>query len=772
MKTKKKKRQSFSAIEAKGKRLEALINLSRTVHDQDRQLPVPFNDFLYMATNDPKLVFRDIFQLFYDMVHYYIPEGIEEYPDMDDNIGFRDYDSTRLFIEDCDDPFLADRLFINRLMRLFDSFKQGTLKNHIFLFEGPPGSGKSTFLNNIINKLEDYTRLKAGSFFKTYWRLDVERLGGFKVLERKLQDMPSNSDSNEPATRTPIQIVNYPEKYLQFSCPRHDHPILQIPKSYRENFLDELISDEAFKDKLFNSREYEWVLKEIPCNICKSIYETLLNILEDPLEVFSMLSARRVRFNRQFGEGVSVFNPGDMIYHKPIANRTLENMINNIMRTDNVEFVYSTLAKTNNGVYALMDIKENNIQRLKNLHGIISDGVHKVELIEEHIKSLFLGLVNPEDKIHYAKVKSFQDRIININIPYIMDYNTEVSIYKNKFGDDIADHFLPRVLVNFAKIIISSRLDTNSVEIRKWLVNPEKYKKYLDQNLLLLKMDIYTGRIPSFLSEEDIKRFDKNTRKSVIGAAETEGFRGISGRQSLNIFNEFYKKYYRKDRPITMDDVQKYFTSDEPKLLAEVPSLFIDSLVDLYDWNVLQELKESIYYYNEEQIRDDILNYLYAINFEIGTTERSEYTGDEIDIDEEYFKNFEAMILGTTSSELQRKQFRSDEHKTYISQTLSREIRLDGKDITETEQYKKLFERYTRNLKENALAPYISNTNFRRAIVDYGTKQFNTYDNRLKRDIEYMIKHLMDDFGYTESGACQVALYVIDKDLPRKFMKS
>jgi len=56
------------------------------------------------------------------------------------------------------------------------------------------------------------------------------------------------------------------------------------------------------------------------------------------------------------------------------------------------------LALTNNGIYALMDIKDNNITRLLSLHGIISDGVHKVEHIEEKINTLFLGLVNPEDK--------------------------------------------------------------------------------------------------------------------------------------------------------------------------------------------------------------------------------------------------------------------------------------------------------------------------------------------------------------------------------------
>ncbi len=62
-------------------------------------------------------------------------------------------------------------------MKLSDKFKQGTQNNHIFLFEGPPGSGKSTFLNNILSKLEDYTKTSSGRMYEIHWKLDLEKLG-------------------------------------------------------------------------------------------------------------------------------------------------------------------------------------------------------------------------------------------------------------------------------------------------------------------------------------------------------------------------------------------------------------------------------------------------------------------------------------------------------------------------------------------------------------------------------------------------------------------
>lgn len=764
--------ESYRELEEKGKRLEALINLSKDMREKEQRLPIPFNEFLFMISQDPKFVLRDIFQLFYDMMHHYVPKGIEEYPESGESIGYLGYDMSQLFVENSDTPFFADRLFANRIMNLTDSFKSGSVWNHIFLFEGPPGSGKSTFLNNLLNKLEEYTHTDQGTIFKTYWRLDIERLGGFSKFQKQMQKVGDSVESSafqQQLKSFSNRYYKYPEKYLQFSCPRHDHPILQIPKEYRENFLNELIPDKDFKEKLFTRKEYEWVLKEIPCNICKSLFSSLLDVLGDPLEVFSMITARKAAFNRQFGEGISVFNPGDPLTNRPLNNPGLQEMINNLLRTDNVDFIYSPLAKTNNGVLALMDIKEHNIERLKSLHGIISDGVHKVDLIEEHIKSVFVGLVNPEDKHHFENVKSFQDRIITTCIPYILDYNTEVSIYKNKFGRSIEKHFLPRVLENFAKIIISSRMDIVSPALQKWLGKAEKYDKYLDRNKLLLKMDIYTGVIPDWLSDEDIKNFDKKIRKAIIKASENEGKKGISGRMSLNVFNTFFSKLQKGEKLVTMEMVSKFFSEKKEPPYNEIPDGFVDSLVDLYNYNVLQEVKEAIYYYNEEQIFTDIKNYLFAINYDIGETVKSDFTGDTLDITEDYFKNFEAMLLGTTSNETQRHSFRRETQTEYIKYTLAREMRVEGKSIEETKLFDNLFEKYQKNLKQNALAPYVENDNFRRAIVAFGSPSFENYDSRIKRDVNLLIKNLQSKFKYTAEGARQVSLYVLEKDLHKKY---
>lgn len=745
-------------LEQKGQRLERLMKEFLKDRLSERRNPISFNDFLYLAYKEPEKVFRNIFQIFHDMIHYYVPEGIDELKD-EESAGFLHYDMTNLFVKGCDNPFYADRLFANRIINLSTIFKKGTQNNQIYLFEGPPGSGKSTFLNNLLLKLEEYTKTDAGTTYKINWKLDLNRLRGKKKSKNKQILNLDNNDTDKSIDE---------ENYLEFSCPNHCNPILLIPKVYRKEFLKELIEDKNKLDCLLNDREYEWVLQDEVCGICSSIYKGLMDKLEDAMEVFSMVRAKKNYYNRQFGEGISVFNPGDEIKNFEIRHQKLEEKIREIIGTEHFRFQYSYLAKTNNGVLALMDIKEKNVGRLKDYHGIISDGIHKVELTEERIRTLFVGLVNPEDTVHYEEVMSFRDRIVTVNIPYVLDYMTEVEIYKEHFGTEITEKFLPGVLENFGKIIISTRLDTESKAIKKWLGEKNKYSNVIDKDYLLLKMEIYRGVIPEYIIEDDIKKFVRPVRKEILAESEQEGKKGFSGRLSLNIFNKFYNQYSLNHKLITMNNIKSFF-SNQKELSNNIPEGFIESLENQYDYQVVQQMKESLYYYNQEQISRDILNYIFAVNFEIGETKKNIYTNDIIDIDDELFKSFETLILGDNATEYSRLNFRNSIRNEYISTTLAQEIRVKGKDIKDTELFKNLFEKYTRNLKEYVLVPYLNNDTFRRALYDYDTESFNAYDNKIKKDISFMIENMMKKFNYTQQGALQICQYILEKNIGKMY---
>ena len=755
---------------------KAMQHLNKSMGKWDQRTPVPFNEFLKLLSSGPHEVVRNVFQLFHDMVKSYIEEGVDEYPDDPESIHYVNYDCTRLFAEGADHPFFADRLFANRLVSLVEALKRGAQQNKIYIFEGPPGCGKSTFLNNLLKKFEEFANTQEGLRFETVWRFDRKMMSSFTENEAApLLDKLSQLLDTPPLERDPIlkqqDTFYFNEDFIEIPCPSHDNPILMIPKEHRRGFLDDLFKNDEFKWKLSTEKEYEWVFRDNPCTICSSLYEALLNKFKSPEKVFETIYARPYKFNRRLGEGISVFNPGDRPMRQNImSNAMLQKRINSLLRDSNqVKYIFSQYAKTNNGIYALMDIKSHNKERLIELHNIISEGIHKVEDIEENVNSLLLAVMNPEDQKNIQEFKSFSDRIEYINIPYVMDLNTEVEIYRNIFGKHIDESFIPRVLHNFARIIISSRLNTKSESLLEWIGNPEKYRLYCDGNLQLLKMEIYTGYIPKWLTEEDLKKLTAKRRRKIIAESEKEGIHGISGRDSIKIFNEFYSMYAKENKLINMSILCNFFTKIRQDLSKSIPEGFLDSLIRMYDYTVLQEVKESLYYYNEEQISREIQNYIFAVNFETGAVETCTFTGEKLEITEDFLEGIEARLVGTTADKNKRLTFREDTQKEYTSKTLTQEIMVEEKAVTETKIYQSLHERYVYNLKEKVLDPFLENENFRRAIKDYDKEDFKAYDKKIRNDVTYLVNNLCTKYKYTQQGAKEVCIYVIDSDLAKKF---
>jgi len=772
----------------------AMQNLDRIISDRHQNTPIPFENFLNVLAEKPYDVLRNVFQVFHDMIKSYVEEGEDEYPNDPESIHFVNYDCTKLFVEGTDHPFFADRLFANRLIAQVESFRSGTQQNKIYIFDGPPGCGKSTFLNNLLLKFEEYTKTAGGARYESVWRLDrkllcqltenesvplydkvVEIMGHTPPAQEPHQnDADSDFDcfSPDPTGKKNLRdAAQFDADFIDIPCPSHDHPIVMIPKHYRRKFLDDLLANDEFKWKLFTEKEHEWIFRDPPCTICSSIYWALLRRLENPLEVFRMLYARPYQFNRRLGEGISVFNPGDRPMRQNImGNPVLQNRINNLLRDSNqVKYMFSRYAKTNNGIYALMDIKSHNIERLIELHNIISEGVHKVEDIEENVNSLLIALMNFEDKKNIQNLQSFSDRIEYINIPYVLDLNTEVAIYRNIFGKHIDEGFLPRVLHNFARVIIATRLSTKSEALLEWIRDPQKYSRYCDENLQLLKMEIYTGYIPSWLTEEDRKRFTAKRRRKIIAESLSEGIKGFSGRDSIKIFNEFYSKYSSGGKLIDMSTLCLFFTKVRKDLSRSIPERFLASLLDMYDYTILQEVKESLYYYNEEQIARDLQNYLFASNFEIGNIATCTFTGDRIEISDTFFEGIERRLLGENQEESARLAFREEIQKAYASKTLTQEVMLEGLPVTETELYQSLHERYVYNLKEKVLEPFLKNENFRQAIKDFNEESFKSHDRRIQDDVTFLMNNLCDKSKYTQQGAKGICIYVIDNDLANKF---
>lgn len=755
----------------------AMENLAKHEGRNNSRPVLSFADFLQEVIARPEQLIRDVFQVYVDMINTYMCDEEEDCGEDTESIGFLNYDCTRLFVERSDRPFFADRLFANRLMRHVESFKVGGKQNKIFIFDGPHGSGKSTFLNNLLRKFEEYANSPEGSRYEVVWRLKHDRLVGgvhsLNSLTNKLAWVFESEGKSELADELKCACNDSRDLAGTFDvpCPSHDHPLLLIPKDVRRRFFDDLFENDEIKWHLFTEKNYEWIFQDEPCTICSSIYDELLKKLHDPTKVLECVFARPYVFNRKLGEGISVFNPGDKpLRHNVMTNEMIQRRLNSALDgAMRVSYLYSRYAKTNNGIYALMDIKSHNTDRLMELHNIISDGVHKVEDMEERVKSLLFALMNPEDKKLLKDLHAFADRVEYINIPYVLDLKTEVDIYRENFGKHIDESFLPRVLHNFARVIIATRLRTKSEAMEEWIESPEKYEMYCDKHLQLLKMEIFTGHIPEWLSEEDIENFNAKRRLKIIAESEKDGWKGLSGRDSIRMFNEFYTSYAKDDKLIDMSMLGRFFRKFCKQDRDILPMGFLDSLLRMYNYTVLQEVKESLYYYNEEQISKNIINYIFGVNFEVGAVEFCEFTGEKLEITEEFFRRVETRLqieVGDAPA------FRATTQKAYTSTALTQEMLRDGLPITETTLYTHLYEKYVHNLKSKVLEPFLKNENFRRAVKDFNQEEFKTYDRKIQDDVTYMMENLQKKHLYSRQGAKEICIYVIDNNLAEEFSQN
>jgi hypothetical protein len=116
-----------------------------------------------------------------------------------------------------------------------------------------------------------------------------------------------------------------------------------------------------------------------------------------------------------------------------------------------------------------------------------------------------------------------------------------------------------------------------------------------------------------------------------------------------------------------------------------------------------------------------------------------------------------------------RMSFRNNVQKTYTTVALPQEMLRDGLTITETTLYQHLHERFTYNLKEKVLEPFLRNENFRRAVKDYNQEDFKTYDKKIQSDVTFMIENLQQKFRYSRQGAKEICIYVIDNNLARQY---
>ena len=312
------------------------------------------------------------------------------------------------------------------------------------------------------------------------------------------------------------------------------------------------------------------------------------------------------------------------------------------------------------------------------------------------------------------------DRVVKINIPYILELDQEVKIYEKILSkSDFKAHIAPHTIKVAAMFSVMSRL------------------KQTGKCDLLTKMKIYNGE--EVIEKGRVKKIDIMDLKEEV---REEGMTGISTRFISKAIDHALTDHSKQC--VTPIGVMKSLT----KMVKEqiIDNDFREHCLEIIQKIVREEylrileteIAKAFITAYEEQAQSLFDTYL--DNAEAYTTKRrirDDVTGEERGVDEKFMKSIEEVIGITGSS---RQGFRSD-----VTAYMFAKIRHGEKvDYTSYEPLKEAIEAYLINsVKDMA------------RIV---TKSKSRDDEQRKKHSD-MVQTLIEEYGYNEHSAEEILRY-------------
>jgi len=309
------------------------------------------------------------------------------------------------------------------------------------------------------------------------------------------------------------------------------------------------------------------------------------------------------------------------------------------------------------------------------------------------------------------------DRIVRVNVPYCLEYEQEVKIYKKLLGgSDFNSHIAPHTLELASMFAVLSRLKPTSK------VDP------------LTKMKIYNGE--EIIEKGLIKKVDINDLREEV---RDEGMTGISTRFIMKaVDNALADSDKNMITPISMRDslirqVKEQITNEE---VRKHYLLFLQKTLHEEYLKILEkEITKAFVSAYEEQAESLFNNYLdHAEAYVNKTKVKDRVTNEEMLPDESFLTSIEEQIgiKGTA-----RDNFRAD-ITSYMFAKLRRNENIDWRSYGPLKE-----------ALENKLVASVKQ-------ISRIVSKSKSRDNKQQRKYNSMVSTLMEDYGYNEDSAEEV----------------
>lgn len=645
------------------------------------------------------------------------------------------------------------------------NFTEEGFNNKFILLIGPNGSSKSSLIKKVIKTAEDYSHIDEGALYTFSWIFPLENyvkgsLGlSSKQVNKHIASFAHLEDS-EISAILPSELK--------------DHPFLIIPLKTRQKMINDFFKDDR---DLLLSIQQSYLYNGDLSKRNRLIFDALLkNYKGNYQQVFKHIRVERFYIDKRYSIGAATIEPQLHVDAK-LQQITMDRRLASLppsLQSLNLFSLNGEVVLSNRGVLEYSDLLKRPLDTFKYLLMTMETKNINLGGILTELDIFFVGSSN---EVHFAAFKqhpdfnSFKGRFSFLKVPYLLNYKEEQLIYKDQVihVKDKAS-FEPHAIEALSLWAVMTRMRHPQSKNYKDKALGEITSKVTPLEKALYLADSIT---PEYLNQEQ-KQLLKIGFEEIVEEFENdqmyEGKFGISPREVKQIIYEIAND----ENTVTFIEIIEYLRELSDRK-AEYDFLNIGAqgdyhnpkkflyLVEQHCLNIFDsEVRESLGLVDNRSYEDYVEKYVIHINAMIkGEKLKNVVTGKFEEPDKFFVKEFENNIHIKENPENFRSHILSklgayaldNPGVEIVYCTVLEDVVKQLKESYRNEQ-KKIIDRVGKNLVyfldelENAK----ENKRIKTGLDDKGRDQ-----------IQEILKHLDEKFGYTQKGAINSLKYLIKK---------
>ncbi len=652
---------------------------------------------------------------------------------------------------------------VRGLVSNLKNFQEEGFNNKFILLVGPNGSSKSSIVRKLMKGAEEYSMCDDGALYSFSWIFPID---SFIKGSLGLASTPSDRHISTYAYLEDKDVSAILPSELK------DHPLLLIPKEYRQEILNKALADEPSRlDGVKKSYLYRGDLSRRN----RMIYDALLkNYKGRHQDVLKHIRVERFFISRRYSCGAVTIEP-QLHIDARMQQITMDKRLASLppsLQSLNLYSLQGEAVLANRGILEFSDLLKRPLDTFKYLLMTMETSTLNLQGILTELDIFFIGTSN---EVHLAAFKqhpdfnSFKGRFNFIKVPYLLNYLEEEKIYMEQVeGLRDSSQFEPHALRALCMFAVMTRLraslaknfeDKKVAEIAASL-NPMEKARFYAEKELPERFDSEAKQILSQSMNEIMEEFEHDNLY--------QGKFGLSPRDIKSIIYKLTSRHKVVSFVEVLEYLQKLITKkndyDFLNMTAQAdfhhPTRFLalikDYCLDLAD----EEVRASLGLIDERSYEEYIRRYIMNVNARIkGEKIKNAITGKFEESDDYFITEFESSIA--LKEDITK--FRSH----LISKLGAYFLDNPGKTIT----YAEVFPELVRRLQESFRSE-------QRKIIETLARNLVFYEAELtgktegddvstplseehRGQIHQLVANLVSRYNYTMSGAISMLQFLI-----------